>query len=386
MWPGQGAVPGKALSMGLLVFAQVLVLSLWFISSATLPGMLQEAVVSPARQALLSSAVQIGFVLGALVSAFLGLADRFDPRRVFFLCAVLAAGSNAALPMFPPGGDLAIAIRLLTGVLMAGVYPVGMKIAAGWGQKDRGFLVGVLVGALTLGSSLPHLLAGLGGANWRAAFQISGAAAALGGVLILAVGLGPHHARAARFSLGAVALAWTDKRIRRAYGGYLGHMWELYALWAWMPAAAAAAFAHQMDGATAIHLAGWVTFAAIALGAFSAVWAGWMAWRLGKANIALWALAGSLVAGLATVASFGGPWWLTAGLFRDLGDHGDPGFGAVFGAGRRCGPTASGGQPDDLSDSTRVPSDLRDGAGCAAFGRADWLAMGAGVPVTGADL
>lgn len=306
---------GKAGSMAILMLAQVLVLSLWFISAATMPGMLAEVAISPARQAALSSGVQIGFVGGALVSAVLGLADRFDPRALFAGCAVLAAAANAALPMLPVGGDLAIALRVLTGLLLAGVYPVGMKMAAGWGLRDRGFLVGLLVGALTLGSSLPHLLAGLGGADWRVTVYLSAGGALIGGVVVLAVALGPYHARAQGFSLRAVTLAWTDRRIRRAYGGYLGHMWELYALWAWMPVAAAASFAGRMGEAEAQGLATWVTFAAIGLGAVSAVWAGWVAGRFGKANVALWSLVASLFAGLATAASFGGPWGLTAGLF-----------------------------------------------------------------------
>jgi MFS family permease len=306
---------GKAGSMAILMLAQVLVLSLWFISAATMPGMLAEVAISPARQAALSSGVQIGFVAGALVSAVLGLADRFDPRALFAGCAVLAAAANAALPVLPVGGDLAIALRVLTGLLLAGVYPVGMKIAAGWGLRDRGFLVGLLVGALTLGSSLPHLLAGLGGADWRVTVYLSAGGALIGGVVVLAVALGPYHARAQGFSLSAVTLAWTDRRIRRAYGGYLGHMWELYALWAWMPVAAAASFAGRMSAAEAQGLATWVTFAAIGLGAVSAVWAGWVAGRFGKANVALWSLVASLFAGLATAASFGGPWGLTAWLF-----------------------------------------------------------------------
>lgn len=308
---------GKIGSMALLVAAQVLVLSLWFISSATLPGMLAEAALSPARQAALASAVQIGFVAGALGSAVLGLADRFDPRRVFCCAAVGAAAANAALLVVPVGGDLAIGLRGLTGALLAGVYPVGMKIAAGWGQRDRGLLVGLLVGALTLGSALPHLLAGWAGAaaDWRLTVQLSTLAALLGAVLVLGAGLGPYHARAQRFSPRALSLVWTDGRIRRAYGGYLGHMWELYALWAWMPVAATAAFMASMEREEAQSLATWVTFAAIALGAPSAVAAGWVAGRWGKANVALAAMGASLLAGLLTVASFGGPWGLTAGLF-----------------------------------------------------------------------
>lgn len=310
-----GSSSAKLRAMALLVIAEVLVLSLWFISSATMPGMLAEVDVAPSRQALLSSGVQIGFVAGALVSAALGVADRFDPRRVFALSAVLAALANAALPVLEPGGNAAIAMRVITGALMAGVYPVGMKIATGWGLKDRGLLVGILVGALTLGSSLPHLVTGLGGTDWRMAVYTTSAAAFVGGFLVLAAGLGPHHARAPAFSMRAIALAWTDRRIRLAYGGYLGHMWELYVLWAWMPAAAAASFALQMDAAEATRLATWTAFAAIGLGAASAVWAGWVAGRIGKANVAIIALAASLLAGLATAASFGGPWWLTAVLF-----------------------------------------------------------------------
>lgn len=310
-----GRPMGKVGSMAVLVLAQVLVLSLWFISSATMPGMLAEAGIAPARQAALSSAVQIGFVIGALASAVLGLADRFDPRRLFCLCAGLAALANGALPFLAVGGDLAIGLRGLTGALLAGVYPVGMKMAAGWGLRDRGFLVGLLVGALTLGSSLPHLLAGLGGAEWRGTVLAASVAALVGGVLVLRAGLGPYHARAVGFQPGAIALAWTDLRIRRAFGGYLGHMWELYTLWAWMPLAAAASFAGQMERGAAGALASWVTFAAIAMGAVSAVAAGWMAGRIGKANVAYGALLASMVAGLATAASFGGPWGLTAGLF-----------------------------------------------------------------------
>ena len=141
----------KARSIVLLLIAEVAALSLWFVSAAILPEMTREVSLSPFRQAALSSSVQAGFVLGALVSAVAGLADRFDPRRVFAASAISAGLVNAVLLIAEPGSVATIAARFITGALMAGIYPVGMKIAVGWGQADRGFLVGLLVGALTLG-------------------------------------------------------------------------------------------------------------------------------------------------------------------------------------------------------------------------------------------
>ena len=153
----------KSRSISILLIAEVAAMSLWFVSAAILPEMLAERAISTTRQALLSSGVQAGFVFGARCSRPpSGLADRFDPRRVFAACALAAALINASLIFSTPGSIPTIAARFATGALLAGVYPVGMKIAVGWGQSDRGFLVGALVGALTLGSALPHLIA-LGG-------------------------------------------------------------------------------------------------------------------------------------------------------------------------------------------------------------------------------
>ena len=253
----------KSAAIALLLVAEVAAMSLWFVSAAILPDMLREAPLSPFRQAALSSGVQAGFVVGALASAILGLADRFDPRRVFALCAVGAGFANAVLLVAPPGGGAAIVARIMTGALLAGVYPVGMKIAVGWGQRDRGFLVGALVGALTLGSAAPHLIALAGGADWRVTVAAASLAAAIAGVLCLAASLGPHHGRAARFDPRVIAAAWTNRRVRLAYAGYLGHMWELYAMWAWIAAASAASYAATLSAAEAERLAKITAFVAI---------------------------------------------------------------------------------------------------------------------------
>ncbi len=301
----------KATSITLLVLAEIAGMSLWFASAAILPDMVRESGIDAVRQALLSSGVQLGFVAGALAVAASGLADRFDPRRVFALSAMLAALCNLALLIAPIGGNVAILLRFLTGMLLAGVYPVGMKIAVGWGTKDRGLLVGLLVGALTIGSALPHLAAYLGGADWRSVIIATSALAFVGGLLVLACSLGPHHGRAPRFSTRAVRLAWSDRRIRLTYLGYFGHMWELYAMWAWVGAAAAASYGALLGEAEATRLAKLTAFLAIALGGLTCAPAGALADRIGKAQVTIIAMALSGSAAIATALSFGGQIWLT---------------------------------------------------------------------------
>ncbi len=143
--------------------------------------------------------MQAGFVLGALLSAITGLADRLDPRRLFALAALTAATANAALPIAPIGSFSAIALRFLTGVLLAGVYPVGMKIAVGCGKSDHGFLVSLLIAGLTFGSASSHMIAALGADNWRLTVALASLVATAGGLAIFLVGLGPYHGRSERF-------------------------------------------------------------------------------------------------------------------------------------------------------------------------------------------
>ncbi|MEM9195880.1 MAG: MFS transporter [Myxococcota bacterium] len=294
----------KRASIALLVGAEILGMCLWFSSSAVLADLTQEVEISSVRQAMLSSGVQFGFAIGAVLYAALGLADRYDPRYVFAGSAFAAALANAALLVVPVGGLLAVASRVLTGALLAGVYPVGMKIAVGWGTRDRGLLVGLLVGALTLGSAAPHLLSFLGGTDWRLAVGGASALAAVGGGLVFLVRLGPHHARAPAFRFSSLGLAWRDRRIRLAYAGYLGHMWELYALWAWIGVALGTAFGHHLQEDEALSLSKLTAFASVGIGALACVVAGRLADRIGKAETTILAMVGSGAAALVAAATF----------------------------------------------------------------------------------
>ncbi len=295
----------------MLVAAEIASLSLWFASAAVLPDMAREGGFGATRQALLSSGVQAGFVIGALFIAISGIADRFDPRRVLAVSALAASLVNAGLLAAPLGGNTAVALRVLTGALLAGVYPVGMKIAVGWGTRDRGFLVGLLVGAVTFGSATPHLAAFFGGAEWRFTILVTSVLSGIGGLAVLFTGLGPHHARSPVFDPRAITVAWTDHRIRLAYFGYFGHMWELYAMWAWISVASAASFGVSMHPTDAAQLAKATAFLAIALGGVTCVLAGLVADRIGKAEVTIIAMAISGSSAVATGLSFGGPVWLT---------------------------------------------------------------------------
>ncbi|HZF76576.1 MAG TPA: MFS transporter [Acetobacteraceae bacterium] len=270
---------GKAWHLGVLCLAVVLTLSVWFAGTAAVPALLAEGLVTAGRAGWLTAAVQLGFVAGTLVSAVLSLADRRDPRRLFLSCALLASGATLAQTFVAPSGNGALLLRFLAGACMAGVYPVGMKLAASWARGDLGLLIGLLVGALTLGSALPHLLPGLlGGVGWQAAYLGAGVLAALGGLAILLFQPGPLLGARPPFRAAQALEAWRNRGLRLANLGYLGHMWELYAMWAWIGL--------FLGGVAGGAPAGPLVFAVMAAGAAGCVLAGLAADRWNRAGVA----------------------------------------------------------------------------------------------------
>ena len=293
--------------LGLVAGAEVLGMTLWFSATAAAPAIVREFGMATGGLAWLTMAVQAGFVAGTLITAVTNLADTINARRLFAIGCVAGAAVNAGLA-FVPSSAAVLVLRFLTGAALAWVYPPGMKIVAGWFRERRGMALGVVVGAVGVGSAFPHFLNWLGaGLPWRVLVSASSLLALAGAAIVaLAVGDGPYVSASAPFDRHALRVVLRSRGTRLAMLGYFGHMWELYAMWTWIAAFAAASLAGA--GRTADSSVGsLVAFVAIASGAVGCVVAGLWADALGKARIAGAAMLGSAACVLVSPLFYGAP-------------------------------------------------------------------------------
>ncbi len=295
----------------LIVFAQFAGTSLWFAGNAVLPDL--QATYGWSLRALgqLTSAVQLGFIAGTLLFAVLTIADRFSPVGVFLVCAQMGALANGLALLFPGQLMVLLVLRLLTGFFLAGIYPVGMKIASDWYREGLGLALGYLVGALVLGTAFPHLLQALSGElSWQFVFLFTSGLSVLGGgLLYFGVGDGPNRKRGSQFSPRAIAEIFRYPNFRSAALGYFGHMWELYAFWAFVPVLLKSIAPGMSLLAGGISL--W-SFVIIALGGIGCVWGGYRSLRIGSARVANGMLIASGICCFLTPIVLYLEWWQLA--------------------------------------------------------------------------
>jgi len=303
--------PRRWRALALLAFAELLAMSLWFAGTAVSPLLQARWGLDVAEVGWLTAIVQLGFVVGTALAAVLNLADLVPSRYYVASCATLGAVANGML-LIGDGYTLALASRFLTGFFLAGVYPPAMKMAATWFRSRRGVAIGVIVGALTVGKALPFLVKAFAWGDLTPVVAASSLFAIIGAaIIVITYRDGPYPFASRPFSWGLVGTVVRTSRWRLATGGYLGHMFELYSFWAWIPAflAASAAASRRPPGPNALAL---TTFLVIAFGALGCVWGGVAADRRGRERVITIALAASGSCALLAGVFFGLDLRLTA--------------------------------------------------------------------------
>ncbi|TPN09891.1 MFS transporter [Mesorhizobium sp. B2-3-3] len=295
--------------LALLCLAVVLSLTTWFSATAILPELKQELGLGPSAEAWLTNGVQLGFVIGALVASLVNLPDLVRLSRLMAVAALVAALANASLLLHPgPGG--VIAARIMTGMALAGVYPPALKLVATWFTRDRGLALGAVIGALTIGSALPHLFrAASSTLDWRPVVAAASVATGIGALLFLLFAKeGPYPFGKAVFEPSRIGQVFRERPLLLANLGYLGHMWELYAMWAWLLAYTRAAFEAQAIGTAAA--ASLATFFVVASGILGCLLGGYLSDRIGRTATTAGMMIVSGGCALLMGFVFAGPLWL----------------------------------------------------------------------------
>ena len=275
-------------ALALLAGAELLGMALWFSGSAVVPALSIEWKLSPSQISWLAIAVQLGFVVGTLISATLNLPDIISTRHLFAVSSFLGAAVNGIFGFYVTDPKTAIVLRFLTGVCLAGVYPPGMKIMATWFRERRGMALGVLVGALTLGKATPYLVNAVGSTNWRSNVLFVSLLAVGGLIVLLFVEDGPFALPPAKFDVSQIVRVFSNRGVRLASFGYFGHMWELYGMWIWVPVMIRASLAIRGGDPRLAELG---SFLVIGAGAIGCVAAGLLADRVGRTLVTSWAMA-----------------------------------------------------------------------------------------------